>query len=319
MNRFGPLVCDGQLGGHHVIASTRRSRGSVKPVSREADGAKRSGLTEPWTARQSRVVMAAVRVTAAYVRERSGRSRRASGREAGGRRSSAAAVQDSEADARSLYERKFRAKPVRDCEASVKRHPGRGRIMRRTPQLQETRAVRPDERDIGMGRERPTPTGPWGEEGGMAEGVAHAPLVSDSDIDGGTDADPGGTERRPVRPREVQHRQRVPDRASHLRSAPTCLLRRAQCKRSWGNGAPGFAFPPLSLRFLGLGRNPEEGGAGHLSELTGGLRLVRATTERCVGLPFDLARHNLLNRQDARIHDRPNAPSPGTASAGGAR
>ena len=38
----------------------RRGRGAVKLVSREADGAKRSGLTEPWTAGQSRVVMAAV-------------------------------------------------------------------------------------------------------------------------------------------------------------------------------------------------------------------------------------------------------------------
>ena len=60
-----------------MFASTRRSRGSVKPVSREADGAKRRGLTEPWTAGQSLVVMAAVRVTAAHVSELSGRSRRA--------------------------------------------------------------------------------------------------------------------------------------------------------------------------------------------------------------------------------------------------
>ena len=65
MNRFVPLVCDGPPGGHHVIASTRRSRGSVKPVSREADEAKRSGLTEPWIAGQSRVVMAAVHALAA--------------------------------------------------------------------------------------------------------------------------------------------------------------------------------------------------------------------------------------------------------------
>jgi hypothetical protein len=63
MNRFVPLVCDGQPGGHHVIASTRRSRGSVKPASREADGAKRTGLTEPWTAGQFHVVMAAVHAT----------------------------------------------------------------------------------------------------------------------------------------------------------------------------------------------------------------------------------------------------------------
>ena len=40
----------------------------------------------------------------------------------------------------------------------------------------------------------------------MAEGVAHAPLVTDSDIDSGADDDTGGTERRPVRAREVQLR-----------------------------------------------------------------------------------------------------------------
>ena len=42
------------------LPRARRSRGSVKPVSREADGAKRSGLTEPRTVGQSRGVMAAV-------------------------------------------------------------------------------------------------------------------------------------------------------------------------------------------------------------------------------------------------------------------
>jgi hypothetical protein len=160
--------------------------------------------------------------------------------------------QNSERVRAHLYERKFRAKPVRDCEASVRRQHGRRGIVRRTRQMQTTRAVRPDKRDIGIGRERPRPTRPWGEEGGMAEGVAHAPFVSDSDIDSGTDADTGGTNRRPMRPREVQRRQRVPDRASPLRSTPTCLLRRAKCIRPWGNGAPAFAFPPLSLRFRGL-------------------------------------------------------------------
>jgi hypothetical protein len=39
----------------------------------------------------------------------------------------------------------------------------------------------------------------------MAEGVAHAPHVTDSDVDSGTDDDVGGTERRPVTSREVQH------------------------------------------------------------------------------------------------------------------
>jgi hypothetical protein len=40
----------------------------------------------------------------------------------------------------------------------------------------------------------------------MAEGVAHAPFVNNSDVDADTDEDTGGTERRPVRSREPQPR-----------------------------------------------------------------------------------------------------------------
>jgi len=39
----------------------------------------------------------------------------------------------------------------------------------------------------------------------MAEGVAHAPLVADSDTDTGTDQHPGGIERRPMTSTEVEH------------------------------------------------------------------------------------------------------------------
>ena len=115
-----------------------------------------------------------------------------------------AAVQDSERVRAHLYERKFRAKPVRQCEASVKRQPRRGGIVRRTRQRPETFAVRPDERDIGIGRERPPLTGPWGEEGGMAVGVAHAPDAENTDADGGAGEDAGGRKRRPGTSREVQ-------------------------------------------------------------------------------------------------------------------
>jgi hypothetical protein len=69
MNRCVPHECDGQPEGHHVIASPRRSRGSVKPEAPSGDGAKRSGLTEPRTAGQSRVVMAARHATLAHVSE----------------------------------------------------------------------------------------------------------------------------------------------------------------------------------------------------------------------------------------------------------
>jgi len=78
--------------------------------------------------------------------------------------------QNSERVRAHLYERKFRAKPVRDCEASERRQHGRCGIVRRTRQMQTTRVVRPDERDIGIGRKRPRPTRPWGEEGGWQRG-----------------------------------------------------------------------------------------------------------------------------------------------------
>ena len=54
-----------------------------------------------------------------------------------------------------------------------------------------------------LGRERPPPTGPWGEEGGMAEGVAHAPDASFAAADSRADCDTGGTERRPLHRGEV--------------------------------------------------------------------------------------------------------------------
>jgi hypothetical protein len=119
----------------------------------------------------------------------------------------AAAIQDSVRVRAHLSEREFPAKPVRDCEASVKANFVTAEPCSALDNRQRHAPVCPDERDIGIGRERPPPTGRWGEEGGMAEGVAHAPLVSDSDTDSGTDADTGGTERRPMRPREAEHLQ----------------------------------------------------------------------------------------------------------------
>jgi hypothetical protein len=58
---------------------------------------------------------------------------------------------------------------------------------------------------MDIGRERPPPTGPWGEEGGMAEGVAHAASSTICDADTGTDQDAGGIERRLATSREVLH------------------------------------------------------------------------------------------------------------------
>ena len=70
--------------------------------------------------------------------------------------------------------------------------------QRRTRQVLGTGPFRPDEQDMGIGRERPPSNWTMGRRRGTAEGVAHAPLVSDSNADSGTDDDTGGTERRPV-------------------------------------------------------------------------------------------------------------------------
>ena len=68
-------------------AAVRSSSHAAKRTER-----KRSGLTGPRTAGQSRVVMAAVQAPVPHVSELARRSRRAGGREAGGRRSTVAAV-----------------------------------------------------------------------------------------------------------------------------------------------------------------------------------------------------------------------------------
>jgi hypothetical protein len=65
------------------LTGERANKRSVTPASREADEAKRSGLTEPWTAGQSRVVVAVVHAAELLVGELARRSRRAGGREAG--------------------------------------------------------------------------------------------------------------------------------------------------------------------------------------------------------------------------------------------
>jgi len=80
--------------------------------------------------------------------------------------------------------------------------------MRRTRQVSGTGAVPPDERDMRLGRERPDPTGPWGEEGGIAEGGRSRPRRLFVAADRRADCDTGGTERRPVPQSEVAHCER---------------------------------------------------------------------------------------------------------------
>jgi hypothetical protein len=178
MNRIVPLACDGQPAGHHVIASTRRSRGSVKPVSREADEAKRSGSTEPWIAGQSRVVMAAS-PPGRSARVPTGRTRGLGYRQEVTARD-AVAGGDSVRVRVHLYERAFPAKPVRRCDGWNEPRAQLTSKGRRTRQCPRHGAVSPDGRDMHVGRERPPAGRAWGEEGGSQMGVAHAhwPLCS---------------------------------------------------------------------------------------------------------------------------------------------
>jgi hypothetical protein len=98
-----------------------------------------------------------------------------------------------------LYERRFRAKPVRRLHTRRKRRGPGGRQRRRARQCRGHSAVLPDDDDKHLGRERPPPEEAWGEEGGSEVGVAHAPDASATAADSRADCDTGGTQRRPDR------------------------------------------------------------------------------------------------------------------------
>lgn len=106
--------------------------------------------------------------------------------------------QNSERVRAHLYEREFRAKPVSRVDGAVNAGAHAVNSCGALDTVSRTRAVPPDERDMHLGRERPSPTGPWGEEGGMAEGVAHAPDASFALADICAGCDTGGTNRRPM-------------------------------------------------------------------------------------------------------------------------
>ena len=157
--------------------------------------------------------------------------------------------QNSERVRAHLYERGFRQEPDGRVLVGEVDRGLTSRHRRRAPQGHGRSAVPPDDSDMHLGRERPPKTRLGTVIGGWQRGSPHAPLVNDSDVDTGTDEETGGTERRPVRSREVQQRRRVPDRATP--SPQHASMRVAPCElhSNWGNGAPEFAFPPLSLRF----------------------------------------------------------------------
>jgi hypothetical protein len=85
----------------------------------------------------------------------------------------------------------------------------------------------------------------------MAEGVAHAPLVLDSDADIDRGDDTGGTERRPLMPREVQHRERVRNRlALSPHHASMQGRTRANYMRIGGTVLPRLCSPRFVFAFV---------------------------------------------------------------------
>jgi hypothetical protein len=159
--------------------------------------------------------------------------------------------QNSERVRAHLYEREFRGKPVSRGDGAHER--GRARRSNHAAHStgSRTRAVPPDERDMHLGRERPPQTEAWGDDRGVAEGVAHAQMLPPLLLSC-ADRDAGGKRRRPIQYCELaqgeRHRQiNLP--GNDVDPAARSTASRA---RETGNAAPASAFPPLFLRFRGF-------------------------------------------------------------------
>ena len=237
-----------------------------------------------------------------HVSELARRSRRAGGREAGGRRSTAAAVRNSERVRAHLYERMFRAKPVSRADAQMNR--AARRIVRRTRRLTRTASVRPDERDMHLGRERPPRAGP-GAKRGVAEGVAHAPLASDMLSDSGADSVTGGTERRPLTVVKSLIAKTSPvHRLTQSPSSRGSLI--ANRARERGTTAPESVFPPPFLRLRCSWRSRRRESFCYRRGSTGSLSRARTpNTHSCTRLRGS----RCTNRS------RPSIPSANSRSA----
>jgi hypothetical protein len=148
------------------------------------------------------------------------------------------------------------AKSRQQQTSAGERRPGRVAIMRRTRHLPGTRAVRPDERDIGIGRERPPPTGPWGEEGGGWKRGSLTPRLSpNSDAETGTDKNAGGIERRPWHRAKCNIDSEFQSAARALRRTPARVSRRTNLIRIGGTVLPRLCSPSFSC-FCGFRRRP---------------------------------------------------------------
>ena len=178
MNRCVPHECDGQPGGHHVIAEHRRSRGSVKPASpvrgrSEAEWLDRAADRRTISRRDGR----GARDLGA--RQRTRKAIEARWWKKGRRRRSTAAAVRIQSECALTYMNASSGENLsaaRTVQVNAGAQGVRNSAAHST--VSRTRAVPPDERDMHLGRERP----PWTEardrDRGVAEGVAHAPDAS---------------------------------------------------------------------------------------------------------------------------------------------
>ena len=157
--------------GHYVIAgpTAQPRRGQARQPAR--DGAKRSGLTAPRTAGQSRVVMAAVSGYEVAQREYLRDERDAQvGRQAGGDGQVTVSGADSVRVRVHQYERCFRQKPDRRVPADEINGGATHDLGGALGDVHGRSAVLPDDSDMHLGRERPPQRRPGTVIGGWQRG-----------------------------------------------------------------------------------------------------------------------------------------------------
>jgi hypothetical protein len=217
------------------------------PVSREADEAKRSGLTEPWTAGQSRVVMATLDAAVLHVSDSQNDRDALVEERQEARRSTAAAVRDSESRCALTIKNACSRRNLTARRGHCTAAGSRGAVPRA---LQRRCSVPPDERDTPVGRERPPEGRARGEERGSQVGVAHAPLAALLGCDSGADSRPAAQSAAGSRPEVADWPEDKAPVIVQGAMRPLVLREHSGCLP--GNGAPDFRFPhpvpPLTAR-----------------------------------------------------------------------
>jgi hypothetical protein len=229
--------------GHHVMPDVRRSRRSGQARQPARDGAKRSGLTGPRTAEQSRLVMAALVNDGDAQRENDATNEtRKVGKQSGGdsgcclwaaiRRKCAFTYMNA-VSRRNLTD--ARAINANDVRTALDTGAAFGGVRHR--------AVSPDDRDMHVGSERPLEGRAWGEEGGSRMGVAHAPLPLCSAATAAPTAAPAAQGAAGSEPQAIGRQEHLGSMGRGRQRERSALRRRGWSGR--GNGAPEFRFPPL--------------------------------------------------------------------------